>query len=154
MKHRQRIILLAALIGISLPTLATAAVREHAVRVDFAFDTAAVSDKSVIAYRLYREGELACESDTPAAQHIDCTLVSDTGVFNFTLAAVYDDGSQSPQSPPFPFTVFDETSPLLGLQVLAGQTPDGISGIGDLSGTTAVELADVIKLLRQQAATQ
>ena len=152
--RRHRLITLATLLLLLVPFLAGAALREHAVQVDFSFDSEALSERSVSGYRLYQEDEMACESTQPSEQQINCTIMSNTGVFNFTLTAVYDDGSESPRSPPFPFTVLDETSPLLGLQVLTGQGPEGIEGLGGVTGEPNIELADVILLLQQRAAAQ
>lgn len=134
-----------------LPGLSQAAVREHHFQIEFAFDHQAIPDKTVVGYHLYKEGELACDLAAEASNLLECSITSDTGKFDFTMAAIYDDGSTSPESEPFTYTVVDETSPLLGLMVLTGQSPQNIDGLGEMAGDSSVDLADVISLLQQQS---
>jgi hypothetical protein len=128
-----------------------ALIKEHNLQVDFSFNTAAMPGKQVAGYRLYKEGDLVCETGPVTPQSISCTITSITGAFDFSLSAFYDDGSESPQSSPFSVTIVDESSPLLGLQALTGQSPSGIGGLGTVAGNATVDLADVIQLLRNQA---
>ncbi len=147
--YRNRFTLLIVLVILALPVLVGAAIKDHTVQVEFIFDYQSVTDKSVIGYRLYKEGEAVCETSSPEAQYFDCVVTSSTGLFDFTLSVLYDNGTESPQSAPFPLTILDETSPILALLALTGQSPDGIEGLGAVAGNSAVDLADVIHLLRQ-----
>jgi hypothetical protein len=140
---------IAWLVLLLLPAFGQAALEEHGIQVDFAFDASSVVGKQLAGYRLYKEGELICESGPIEEQSLSCSIASTTGTFAFTLSAYYDDGTESPQSAPFDFTIFGSEAPILGLQVLTGQPITGISGMGNLAGTDAIELADVIHLLRQ-----
>lgn len=149
--YRNRVALLVAFALLSLPVLAGAAINDHTIQIEFIFDYQAITDKTVTGYRLYKEGELVCETYSPEAQYFDCVVTSSTGVFDFTLTASYDNGTESPHSAPFPLTILDETSPVLALLALTGQSPDGIEGLGAVAGNATVDLADVIHLLRQSA---
>jgi hypothetical protein len=148
--NRFSIAITVLLLLLALPGFAGAAISEHTIQIEFIFDYQSVTGKSVTGYRLYKEGEAVCESPSPDTQYFDCVVSSGTGVFDFTLTARYNDGTESPHSAAFPLTIVDETSPLLGLMVLTGSSPDGIEGLGGIAGVAAVDLADVIQLLRQQ----
>ncbi|MCB2173684.1 hypothetical protein KQH41_00300 [bacterium] len=133
-----------------LPAIGNAMIKEHTVQIDFNFDCQAIPDKTVVGYRLYKEGVLACESDASVENSLNCNITTPTGKFAFTLVALYNDGSTSMESAPFLFTVVDETSPILGLLALAGQSPEDISGLGEMVGESTIDLADIIHLLRQE----
>lgn len=59
---------------------------------------------ALTGYKLYQEGTFACQSKDPKAATMDCqvSLIKDST--NFTLTAVFSDGTESPHSAPFPFT--------------------------------------------------
>ncbi|MCB2218505.1 MAG: hypothetical protein KQH59_20785 [Desulfobulbaceae bacterium] len=147
--YKKTFALLVAFALLIVPALAGAAIKDHTIQIEFIFDYQAITDKTVTGYRLYKDGDLVCETSSPDAQYFDCVVTSTTGVFDFTLTARYDNGTESPPSTPFPLTIFDETSPVLALLALTGQLPNGIEGLGAVAGNSAVDLADVIHLLRQ-----
>ena len=68
-----------------------------------------IPSKQVIGYRLYQEGNPACDSNSYDLQSMTCLITSEPGTFNFTMSALYSDQSESPQSTPFPFTITEET---------------------------------------------
>lgn len=75
------------------------------LEVSFSFDGATDPQRELVGYRLYQEGEKVCETDTANTSKIICDLPLESGTHNFELTAYYSDGSESPQSPPFPFTM-------------------------------------------------
>lgn len=139
--------------GVLLSGPAVAAIKEHQIQIEYAFDPSAVPDKTVVGYHLYKDGELVCDLDATDPHLLECAVTTPTGKFDFTMTAVYNDGSTSPHSAPFPYIIVDETSPLLGLMVLTGQSPQDIEGLGEMAGSGTVDLADVISLLQQQSAS-
>ncbi len=82
---------------------------QYDIQVDFAFDSTADPDKQVSGYRLYQEGNPACDSNSYDLASMTCLIASEPGTYNFTMSALYSDGSESPQSLPFPFTINQET---------------------------------------------
>lgn len=77
----------------------------HEIQIDFSFDTQSVADKSVTGYHLYKDGVLVCQAGPVEPQSFSCDIYSDVGTFDFTISAVYDDLSESPQSAPFAFAI-------------------------------------------------
>ena len=71
----------------------------------------------------------------PQLQSLRCTILSEADTHTFTLAALYDDNSESPQSGPFLFTpvlkrdvngdgMIDLKDVIIGLQVLMNLIPN------------------------------
>jgi PKD repeat protein len=58
-----------------------------------------------LGYRLYMEGIQVCETADQSVSKIACVFSSKEGTFDFTVAAYYSDNTESPPSPPFPFTI-------------------------------------------------
>ena len=76
----------------------------HSIHIEWDYDQySAPVDSELAAYRLYKEGVKACQFDYPYDFAGDCTFASNDGLFNFTLTAIFEDGSESPHSAPFPF---------------------------------------------------
>lgn len=76
----------------------------HSIHIEWDYDQSSIPENlELSAYRLYKEGVQICQFDSPYDFAGDCEFTSENGVFNFNLSAVYDDGSESPLSAPFPF---------------------------------------------------
>ena len=121
------------------------------VSIQFSFDTESPDIPDVYGYRLYKDGvEFCAESleNLPESQVMTCT-VDKPGTYDFTLAAVYINGRESPHSAPFRFSVTSEDVALVALQVLSGQNPQDINTLGSLAGTPVIEMADIIHSLKQ-----
>lgn len=88
--------------------------------IKFSFDAAAVAGKTLASFKLYQDSNLVCETDVPATGGITCVVSPSTqtneyqltayfpttdGTHIFELAAHYTDGSDSPKSPDFSFTI-------------------------------------------------
>ena len=67
------------------------------------------SGYTVSGYRLYQEGQLACQTSNSTATAIDCQVTLNTNTTNFTLATAFTDGSESPRSAPFAFSLPNTT---------------------------------------------
>ncbi len=139
-----------SLLTILLPSHSVAVDWAYEVSIQFSFDTEAPDIPEVTGYRLYKDGVEFCEESLPASQVMTCT-VDTPGSFDFTLAAVYINGRESPQSAPFRFSVTSEDAALVALQVLSGQDPQDIETLGSVAGAPNIEMADIIHSLRQAA---
>jgi len=137
-----------SLLTILFPVHSEAVEWDYQMSIQFSFDTESPDIPEVVGYRLYRDGIQFCEVIQPASQEITCS-VDTPGTFDFTMAAVYVNGRQSPQSAPFRFSVTSEDAALVALQVLSGQDPQDIETVGSLAGTPVIEMADIIHSLRQ-----
>lgn len=63
------------------------------------------SQPAVTGFKLYQEGTYVCQSLNPTATAMDCVVTLTATTTNFTLTAVFNDGTESPHSSPFPFTL-------------------------------------------------
>ncbi len=103
---RKRMCFLAVLtvLTIILPVSNLFAMVNHSIHIEWDYETySAPENLELSAYRLYKEGVQVCQFDYPYDFAGDCEFQSENGRFNFTLTAVFDDGSESPSSTPFPF---------------------------------------------------
>jgi len=89
---------------ILLPTISIA-VELRTLEIEFAFTAPDSPEQQLLGYRLYKEGTQVCESDAPNTTQITCDIPTEDGTFNFFLTAYYSDGTESPPSPQFPFTI-------------------------------------------------
>ncbi|MBM9513983.1 PKD domain-containing protein [Desulfogranum marinum] len=102
--------LLQILLTFACCTFATmAAAADHSIHIEWGYTPP--SEPAVTGYRLYKEGTFSCETQNPLATSMDCSVSLEQDTTNFTLTALFDDGSESPHSASFPFTVADETTP-------------------------------------------
>lgn len=70
------------------------------------------STPAVTGFKLYQEGNLACQTENPTATAMDCEVTLTAATTNFTLTATFSDNSESPQSAPFSFSAIEpSTSP-------------------------------------------
>lgn len=89
---------------IVLPASNVLALTSHSIHIEWDYESyLAPIDAELSAYRLYKEGMQVCQFNYPYDFEGDCDFESDNGLFDFTLTAVYDDGTESPHSAPFPF---------------------------------------------------
>jgi hypothetical protein len=144
---------------------ALAVMHQRQFMIEFSFDTYAVPDKSLMGYRLYVDGVPACEKLQVDGQTITCTIDIEDGAYQFTLSALYSDNTESPRSPPFPFTIgevplpgdvngdrtVDLTDATLGLQILVGRSPGSVTAGGDVDGDHKIGLPEILSSLRQKA---
>ncbi len=104
--------MLVTLLTILLITLHTGnlmAMVNHSIHIEWDYDFYSVPvEAEISAYRLYKEGVQICEFDTPYEFEGDCEFTSDNGLYDFNLTAVFEDGSESPSSAPFPFLLGTE----------------------------------------------
>ncbi len=90
------------------PTLAGAAA-DYSIHAEWTSYTPP-NGFTVTGFRLYQEGTLACQNQNPNATAIDCTVSLTADTTNFTLAAAFSDGTESPHSLPFPFSIPTESN--------------------------------------------
>ena len=81
--------------------------RIHTIQVSFNFDTTNDQGNRISGFRLYKEGKLICETTDPGSRSIDCDFSSPGGSFLFTMTTYFVDGSESPHSEPFSYTISD-----------------------------------------------
>ena len=145
------ILFMMVLVGSLIASYGTIQAKEHSIHIQFHYNTSAIPGKQVVGYHLYRDGELICNTSPLGAeiQDFECSFQSPGGHFPFTLTALFSDRTESPHSAPFSLMLIDESMAVLGLKVLSGQNPEGADGIGSQSGTSQIDMADVIKILRE-----
>lgn len=142
---------------------ALAVAQQRQFMIEFSFDSYAVPEKSLMGYRLYIDGVPACEKMQIDGQTITCSIDIEDGTYQFTLSALYSDNSESPRSPPFPFTIGEVSLPgdinadatvdlndtSLALQTLAGRSPGSVTAGGDVDGDHKIGLPEILYSLRQ-----
>ncbi len=81
----------------------------HSIHIEWDYEAySAPIEAELSGYRLYKEGVQICQFDRPYDFEGDCEFTSDNGLYNFNLTAIFDDGSESPPSAPFPFLLGTE----------------------------------------------
>ncbi|MBU0945860.1 MAG: hypothetical protein KJ804_16075 [Proteobacteria bacterium] len=91
------------------------AMSTHSIHIEWDYDqSSAPVDSELTAYHLYQDGIKICQFDYPYDFAGNCTFISNDGLFNFTLTAVFEDGSESPHSAPFPFRLGAVEAPNAG----------------------------------------
>jgi len=130
---------------------------DYQLQINFFFDSESIPNKQVIGYRLYRESSKECDSIgvAPQQQSIECTITCEPDTYNFTLSVLFDDNTESPKSPPFPYTLaltgdvsgdgkVDLKDVITGLQVISGLKPNQLNLAGDVNNDGRIGLAEVI----------
>ncbi len=97
------------------------------LEIEFSFVAPYFTDKLLAGYKLYKEEVQVCETSDPAATGITCDILSEDGTFSFTLTGYYSDGSESPPSEPFLFTI-DDSTPVTTPPLQAVISPTSSSG--------------------------
>jgi len=75
--------------------------------IEYSFTPPEYAGGSHVGYRLYKDGELACETSDTASIPMVCDITTDLGTFDFTLTALYSDDTESSPSAPFTYTISD-----------------------------------------------
>ena len=112
----------------------------------------APSGYTVGGFNLYQEDQLACQTQGATSTTVDCLVSLSADSTNFTLAAVFTNGTESPKSAPFTFvtpsgteteTPQQATSPptaVISTSTAAGKAPLTVSfyagGSSSSTGTT------------------
>ncbi len=97
-------LLLLLLVLLSTATLSNAAV-VRTLQINFDYFPPDIPDQDLLGFRLYKEGQLVCETSVPSESSITCDIESEDGTFNFALAGVYSNDIESSHSPSYPFTI-------------------------------------------------
>jgi PKD repeat protein len=102
--------LLLLLFVLLCPPALSFAAELRTLEVEFAFTAPDDPNLQLTGYRLYKETSQVCVTTDPGATALTCELLTEDGTFNFTLAAYYANGTESPHSPSFPFTISSTTT--------------------------------------------
>ncbi len=86
-----------------LPTLAGAVATTQSIHVEWGYTPP--SEPAVTGFKLYQEGAFACQTQDPAATAMDCEVTLSAETTNFTLTATFSDGTESPHSAAYAFTL-------------------------------------------------
>ena len=70
------------------------------------------SEPAVTGFKLYQEGTSACQVKNAIATSMDCVVTLVKDATNFTLTAMFANGTESPHSAPFSFSLAGEPAPL------------------------------------------
>lgn len=91
--------------------------QERTLEVAFSFTPPADMQSSLTGYKLFKGTTEVCSVNSanvattdPATSVLSCTFLTEDGTFDFTLAATYSNGSSSPLSPPFAYSVGSTTT--------------------------------------------
>ncbi len=121
--------LLCLLLVLCLFPIITQAAVTKTLEVEFAFNDPGT--QQLLGYRLYKDGTKVCQIANPNPSKITCDISTNTGTFNFALTAYYANGSESPPSASFPYTISSTTSPaptaVLSSSTSAGKVPLAVS---------------------------
>lgn len=79
------------------------------IDVALSFDPS-TSGKTLAGYKLYEDSFPVCITHDPAATTITCSFITVNGTHSYELAAYYTDGTDSPKSAPFIFSIGDTPS--------------------------------------------
>jgi hypothetical protein len=63
------------------------------------------SAPAVSGFKLYQEGVFVCSTNIGTASSMDCNVTITKLTTSFTLTATFVDGTESPQSAPYAFTL-------------------------------------------------
>ncbi|MCI5120018.1 MAG: PKD domain-containing protein, partial [Candidatus Electrothrix sp. AUS4] len=114
-------------VSVTVTTSETPPVELFNIHIEWSYEYQPTDGCILAGYHLYQEGVKVCTSATPADTAMDCSFASQPGTFNFTLTAFCDDGSESPHSEPFAFTLSESLSPQLAASFTTN--PTSLSGI-------------------------
>ncbi|MCI5164815.1 MAG: PKD domain-containing protein, partial [Candidatus Electrothrix sp. GM3_4] len=114
------------LISLVLLTAGYSFAENHSVHIDWTYDYQP-EGKTLAGYRLYKEGAEICVKNAPISSDMECMFESEEGTFEFTLTAFCDDGSESPHSEPFTFTLNASSNSELAASFTTA--PTSLSGI-------------------------
>jgi len=68
------------------------------------------ADKTVTGFILYQNDVQVCTTNVVLTPEFTCSFEAEPGLYNYTMKAVYADGSTSPKSPSYPFTITELTT--------------------------------------------
>ncbi len=77
--------------------------------IEFSYTVPNHLAKQLVGYKLYKENIEVCATKDPSASKISCQFPSEAGTFDFSLKAYYANGTESPPSPSFPYTIASAT---------------------------------------------
>lgn len=123
------------------------------LEIDFTYVIPASLGKNVAGYRVFKDGIEVCAVANPGARSFDCGFESESGSYDFTMAAYYDDQSLGPLSEKYPFVIEEEASSSVGgpttaesgggseesgggTEETAGGTEESGGGTKDTAGST------------------
>jgi hypothetical protein len=161
LKHYSWLMTLSTIFVCLLATICHGAESNFVLEINFSFDTQNIEGKEVSGYRLYMEGDLVCETEQveQEQQKIECSIISEPGTYNFTLSILYNDNSESPQSPPFPFALVLKgdingdnaltlEDAIIALQVVMGLTPAELNTAAAVDKDGKIGLKEVVYCLK------
>ena len=100
--------------------------------VNLSYSPVGDHQRTLTGYRLYRDGQKVCETSDPTASQMTCQFMTEDGIYNFTLTALFSDGTESIPSPPYKFTIGTGTSTGQGSSIISytwnAQKSDNIAG--------------------------
>lgn len=89
--------------------------QEEPVKLGIELSYGGVDDKAAVGYRLYMDGIMVCDIDAETLEGLsEMECASDLitpGVHEFTTSAMRADGTESPQSAAYEFTIPESTNP-------------------------------------------
>lgn len=106
--------LLLILLLLLLPGLAGA--EERTLVIEYAYTPPELEAEQLKGFKLYQDNVEVCETDVIDIQEFECSFETAPGTYSYTMAATFEDGSLSPSSPSFMFTIDPPTDPTTPLE--------------------------------------
>lgn len=100
------------------------------IEVQFAFTAPADQAAQLLGYKLYKNGVQICETPDASASSMTCDFSTDAGTYSFALKAYYGDGTESPASPEFLYTI-EPTTTFPGTVPLPNAVASSSSAVGN-----------------------
>ncbi|WP_161629824.1 PKD domain-containing protein [Desulfogranum japonicum] len=97
------------LLLICIAPLHVFAATERTVKIDVSYTHPENFSLTHTGYKLYKNGQEVCTTNITTSP-MTCSFSTENGTFEFSIAATYSDGSESPQSPYLSFTISDTSS--------------------------------------------
>ena len=89
---------------------ASVASASHSIHIEWGYTPP--SEPDITGFTLYQFGQPVCSTSNPDATSMDCEVNLVQEVTDFTLTANFSDGSESPHSAPFPFSISISDPPI------------------------------------------
>ena len=111
----------------------TGLAQPHVIHIEWAFQ----NTDNVGGYRLYHENSVVCSTEDPDATSMSCSIDVADGESFFTLTSIFQDGTESPHSPPYSLIFSSTLKAIPTANIVSGQSPltvtfDAIASVGDI----------------------
>jgi hypothetical protein len=101
------------------------ALTESTIHVEWGYTPP--SSSFVSGFNLYQDGVFACQTQDPFATSMNCQVILTAPITSFTLTATFNDGTESPHSAPFTYSISDKVQQLYTSYLARAADQDGLN---------------------------